>query len=671
MALHNFHNNHRVAFPTPWRGRNVYHSNVYTGGHPHGLFNPRNRYYSHPDTFKDVTDFRDLYNKSLNDQSGDLGWSLDYATAWGYRYLVGNRPEIADCIDAIRELGEEVMRDTPYLIFNYIDRAMFGSKLKNMVYLRWKSLPGHVCGRTSAPGIIGTRITVEINCVPFLEADDDEEATIDELLEALIHQMIHAFFHVCCGAQKKGEKADGRMSDGLHFGVLLRTIADISHYCDGGPLTLIFHAHKRRQLPLSEEGMAGLMRRSCRPSGSFIALDPSGNCIGPAAADGQTHCMHDNRRITKSMIQNWQVESYSKFLELDMESKGTAIFDFDGAGKDFKEYDRLKGPPSVSYAELVWDGKHVMVNREKALAFASIEWPLKKHGRYELEIPKCDVMTFRCVYDFVQKGEYVGNEPVVSDGMREHILQPVNPRMGPPVLHTRRLDGQIRAERVELEPATDVLKHLRVFKVAEKLKFEELLAYSLRKLWSVTNSQDHPMSCLEELYEYHKDKTSGPIHPELHKWSRAFLERREDYAPLGLANLQQQQLLGMMMSFPNIGLGATPATTNLRKLVQWYPDRFKHLWMKSQSFRDDIELVQRQKPEPWGRRLLSDGTSLRRSLSSEILRRGLGGGGVGGIGGQEPLRLTGVQDQVRERWREDLDVRAAGWNRGLGVGEVS
>ena len=552
------------TFPTPGRSRDVVFQNAYSDhwaypydhrGHGCHACSPR------------LTDERpasrhrngdELLDKTLK-YSGDLGWSLDYATAWDFRLLVGNQTEVADVIDKIREVV--VTEETPRIIFNRLDKALFGGKLKNMVYLRWKSHITFACGTTSAPGVVRgiSRICIELNKVPF----EQGYGNMDVLLDALIHQMIHAFFLVCCGAQPKGAKEDGRLADGLHFGVLLHTIQDISKQCIGGPLDLIFYTTRRRARDrgLAHNGMSTPPRQN--DNASWISVSPRGGVVITAPADGQSHCSHDNRSIRPEQIKNWQVEHYARAIDLNMDQKGEIIYNFNDEGRLVKIH-RLKTHPSENYIELIWDKKRIMIPRGNALKFRSLRRPLEKDSKFELMLPECSPSTLRYLRSFLRHGRYFDR------GMREQeILEPTSHRArGPPVL----VDPTSRDR-----PVDRMVEHIRVFKVAEAMKFEELQRCALKRLHTMPVAADDPIEALKELYNEGKD-SGNPIHAELHKWARCFLARTDDHtASYDYHNYGRRDL--------------SQSLSNYDKLVHWYGDRFQELYHHNMAFKDDCRLV--------------------------------------------------------------------------------
>lgn len=570
-----------VAFPTP--RRDVYYPHLY----------PNQRYLPYHLPEREAREDRpwrkvDAISDFLDDKiaySGDLGWTLDYATAWCYRHLIGSQPEVADAIDHVREL-ETVSPKTPYYIFDYLDKAIFGGKLQDMVYLRWRCQSTCSTGTTSAPNVEGIpRICMELNMTPF----EDDEAGIDDLLEALIHQMIHAYFLVCCGAQKKGDHQDGRLMDGLHFGVILLTIKDISKQCVDGPLDLIFHAYKRRQyegrLPLIPAShLVNHRTPASKNKNSYISLDPRGSAVGPAAADGQTHCMHDNRKISWQQIKNWQVETYARAIDLHIDLKGIEIWDLDADGV-LIQHSRLHVDPSTTYVELLWDDKRIMVPRAKCMMFPSLERPITKLGQFDLMIPRCDFATFKCVDDFIQLENYrTSDYDLVRKGSR--VLK------GPPVYipqdDTSPPSGSLPS----------IIANIKVFKAAESMKFDEMQHHAMEKLWSAEMTGDDPIDAFVILYN-DDEHSKKPIHSELHKWARKFMVKKDD----GVSSADDQSLWRRIHVDPFFDMDPYAALyqgrhghgiSNYEKICTYHGPAFEDLYSRNRAFQDDAQIVRNE-----------------------------------------------------------------------------
>jgi hypothetical protein len=510
-------------------------------------------------------------------RQGDLGWTLEYATAYCFKHLNGNRPCIVDTIDTARQapLGKKA----PFLIFDSLDRVLFQGLLKGMVHLKWQPLSDNAPGRTSAPDVKDPRICIELNTRPF----EDRAAGLDELLDALIHQMIHAYFLVCCGKQGKSTEQDGRLLDALHFGVLMYTIQEISGDCEDSYLPLSFYAHRRayrsravcrsHRMDFFYDRDVG--RSNARP---YIAIDPHGGTVGPPPNDGQSHCMHDNRRFRGADIRNWQVSNYASAIELEMDKKDNTIYDLDVSG-ELKPVERLHVPPSSTYVELVWDGKRVMAPREKALGFDSLAKSGKKEEKYELHMPKCDFLTLKCVWDFIQHKKYSPKKEDADDSETAASKRRDEPPEGPPII----VHGNGKDK--DAADATDgVLVHIRVFKAADSMKFSELQTYALDRLYDMPTTSEDPITALKEIYSGAESK---PINAELHKWARKFLARTDESSHARHACSDHGDL------WAGAGYYAQPyrGTSNYEKLISIHGDRFAELYHGNSVLKDDSKLV--------------------------------------------------------------------------------
>lgn len=424
-----------------------------------------------------------------------------------------------------------------------------------MVLLSWKAMESNSPGITAAPGIIVPRICIQLNSTPF----EDDDADIDEILDALIHQMIHAYFLVCCGPQRKGTEQDGRLLDGVHFGVILSTINDITKLCNGGSLRMVFHAaHRAIDTLADEHGVSPMSPRA------YISIDPRGNMFGPPPADGRSHCMRDNRNISRAQVLNWQVEEYSRCIDEDMQARGDTIYDLGVDGK-LKEVARLAGPPSADYVELIWDGKRIMAPREKMLCFASLRKAMEETRFNEISLPGCPMSVLHCLWDFIQHSFYWKQQ----SESRSHECGSRR-EAGPPVLlspHGR--------------PGEGIQTHIQVFKTADSMRFEELQKYALERLYDLPTASDDPIAALKLIYE--GDARPG-IAYELQSWARKFLARTDE--PASHAQHRPHHL-----ARPGHVRARYRGVSNYEKLLTWHRDRFLELYHRSRALKEDCQLV--------------------------------------------------------------------------------
>ncbi|KAF2723702.1 hypothetical protein K431DRAFT_197958, partial [Polychaeton citri CBS 116435] len=521
-------------------------------------------------------------DKSLARQ-GDLAWNLEYATAYAYKHIIAARNEITDTIDYIRELdcgnSTSISNRTPYLIFTHLDKAIFGGKLDGMVYLRWRGMSSSSPGTTFAPGRERSggekvpRVCIELNSTPFETPEEDEigGGGIDELLDVLIHQMIHAWFLVCCGAQEEGARQDGRISDGLHFGVILFTLRDVICNCRDGPLKLTFYAVQRCKM--HEYNTSDPRFPYLGQSGDhvphdrdrYISIDPKGlSAVNLPPADGESHCTHDNRKIRYAQIKNWQVENYARAIKSDHESKtGYEVSDLNTKG-ELEAVKRLHGPPSRTYVELIWEMKRIMVPKAKVIRYATLNKLVEKMAeKRDVAIPAgCSFNVLKFLYDFIQKGNYVisnQEDDCTTSGSSQYRPELTH---GPPVIKGPPISSVSDLTR---DAHQRLLTQVHVFNLAKEMGFNELRDYALQRMHDMPTTTDDPIAVLVEIYG---DGKSAP-HGALQHWTRCFLMRKDES-----------------------GINGSSNPSNLEKLLFWYYERLrKGLLDKSSAFRDDFTLA--------------------------------------------------------------------------------
>ena len=106
--------------------------------------------------------------------------------------------------------------DLPFYVFNEIDAALFAGVLKGNVYLKWAPLPTALFGRTIRAGR-GASPRIAIELAEHVLARGAPE----EIVEVLVHQMIHAFLLQCCGHKNHDVSGNGHdLRHGLEFSTI-------------------------------------------------------------------------------------------------------------------------------------------------------------------------------------------------------------------------------------------------------------------------------------------------------------------------------------------------------------------------------------------------------------------------------------------------------------------
>lgn len=180
----------------------------------------------------------------------------------------------------------------PFMVFDQLDRELFRSVLKGNVHLRWQAdMPSGIYATTChADPPTMRRITIILSEVLAT-------APRVNILGALVHQMMHAYFLQCCGYQaQEGGSGGHDLCHGPEFRALFLTI---SHRCtlDGHQST----AHLANPLPVPPAPRPRARKRESRHQSWS-------NCYAPVAP---------MRRAEKIEDQNWRHMAIAKIRSLE------------------------------------------------------------------------------------------------------------------------------------------------------------------------------------------------------------------------------------------------------------------------------------------------------------------------------------------------------------------
>ncbi|KAK4998100.1 hypothetical protein LTR66_002617 [Elasticomyces elasticus] len=341
-----------------------------------------------------------------------------------------------------------------------LNENVFAGKLKNMVVLNWAPIGTSTAGVTFVPGKKAKRVAIYLN--------KSNRPSRDEVIAGLLHQMIHAYFLVCCGAQDKDDLVDGRLKDELHFGVLLFQIHTLSALRGQQALPFDFH-HER----------------SNRGTG-YYPYDPSGSY---------------------GTIKKWLDEEYKKALDQALDKNGDYVFKLDEDGPN-PVHRLMAAGPSAAYVELIWNEQRVMVSREKVHKHATLKRQFAD-GKRSIKVPDCKLQIFQCLHSFIVDGEY---KPHLG-----RVKKTGDPSAcGPPAIRDLRED----------EPEF-LLTDIKLFKLGEAMSFGELREYALGRMKEQHFTYNNPIAALAEIYN-HGD-IAKPVHNDLRKWTTEFLMKTTVY----------------------------------------------------------------------------------------------------------------------------------------------
>ncbi|KAK8220147.1 hypothetical protein M8818_000563 [Zalaria obscura] len=439
-----------------------------------------------------------------------------------------NKRATIDAIDRayMRAASSDIfIEDLPYVVFNIFDRAFFAQKLKDMVYLGWFNGEPSLPGRTCAPGVKQSRITIQLNRA----AATAERWGPADTMANLIHQMIHAYFLVCCGPPAKDTKCDGRLLDGRQFGILAGRIRELSGLSTPGYLPLHLH-------PLPETRRPRELTNTSRElfSPKTVEATPLRNDI--------THCSRDNRDITVRSCLAFLEKEYGAALEEACDKRGDHVYKISDSG--LTQVHRLtEAPPSAQYVELLWNDKRIMLPSAKLLAYPS----MAGKGRTIAVPGSTTETTLRCLHAFVETGKYKPDLPIP--------LLP--PSTVPSASATNASTAPVLADP-RPEAPDYILTDLTIHALASALSFTELAAHALLRLHTLPSTHSPPLPALTLIYDAPSPSES------LRRWTRAFLTTRGG------------------------GGGGAP---NLWKLARRYAEGYTALYHRSPLFKEDVDIA--------------------------------------------------------------------------------
>ena len=168
-------------------------------------------------------DFQNLKNTTISPAGRSDNLSLEEAYALAEQELKGRVRSNFVCItSAPRRMKTALKMKLPFQVFNELDRECFCSKLQGNVSLAWSDLPSGMLSQTTRIGQNGARRT-RIQLSPTLY----EYGSRHDILAALIHQMVHAYYLQRCGYRDRGFSGTGHdLEHDQSFAGLLKLVGE-------------------------------------------------------------------------------------------------------------------------------------------------------------------------------------------------------------------------------------------------------------------------------------------------------------------------------------------------------------------------------------------------------------------------------------------------------------
>ncbi|KAF2851471.1 hypothetical protein T440DRAFT_528720 [Plenodomus tracheiphilus IPT5] len=395
----------------------------------------------------------------------NLEWNIDWAVAFIIEHLATTKA--ADALRAIRKRAADLesaglLQDIPYRIFNKLDEVLFAGHLRNAVYLGISNLGLDISGTTFTHGWGPDREIKRISII--INSNTLEYGKARDIVAALIHHMIHAYFLVACGPQIEDEVPYGRLGHDVHFGKILLAIKKLSA-THGEELTALkFSYRSLRPRYFADDIYA--------PYNRFFAGRKEGEVCEPMFDQ------HASVRSTEVYIYN------DRRNELALEHRARLL-------------------PSAKSVEFIFNDKFVQVESKKIDDLVKIRKAFERVESRYLKIDKsASEATFLPFLEFVHMQSYRPDTTpfaALSAGFGMG-------RRGPPIIKPG-------------SSSTDapLLADVEFTRFASLMEFDECRQYALGRMNAYGITYEDPVTILRAIYHGHEPD------PELKAWTRKFL----------------------------------------------------------------------------------------------------------------------------------------------------
>ncbi|KAJ4299571.1 hypothetical protein N0V90_004817 [Kalmusia sp. IMI 367209] len=418
----------------------------------------------------------------------NLGWNIEWAVAFLIDHLdPRNSPDAATVLKNVRVRAtilesEGHSLEIPYRIFNKLNETLFAGHLKNAVYLDIRDLKFDVSGATHSQGWgLDPKIKrVSINLNKALL----QHARARDLVAALLHHMIHAYFLVACGPQVEKEVGYGRLDHGPHFGKIMMAIKHLSG-TNGRPLTSLDFGHTLGHSRLFYDEYSYQRRKPHhRRRGN-----EKWYC---------SHCYSDVDALSDGEVNEWYGGVCKPLLDLPDSLRGSSVQIFNDRRMCLEEVPRAEATPSTKSNEFIFRDKPVLVPACYVDNFFSIRRAFEKAGSRYMEIhEEVGKDTFERFLELLHTGSYS------PDPKHIHALG----CKGPPLIKSFTAS----------EPY--LLTDIRIYAMGVKMGFDELKGMALDRMYRHSITHEDPVGLLNELY------AGGEPDNDLKTWTRKFLAR--------------------------------------------------------------------------------------------------------------------------------------------------
>lgn len=291
---------------------------------------------------------------------------------------------------------QEKPKRLPFSVWQTLDDGFFEGKLSPAIYCNWdssvsSSLPGvaYAAGSHHHNGRRVERIAVLLSPRFFFKRKHNtKEIVMDEMIAALLHQMLHAYFlHVCVPFGKKPSQEC--LSHGEGFWKVMHEIGALSKETDS-------RFRNSRGWEFAE-----IMQRLYKPTGhdhqhkSLLSEDLS--------SGEHTNCrLEFQKRVDREKANEW----YKQISSAAKEDTGNDLYTIDPNTLDVNPVPRHEKGSPIDHIEVLWDGKAFSYQCNPIESnIDSLTRMLTTSGKRQLSLPhKIDRTSFALLDSFLKSG---------------------------------------------------------------------------------------------------------------------------------------------------------------------------------------------------------------------------------------------------------------------------
>ncbi|KAI1951360.1 hypothetical protein LOZ12_002493 [Ophidiomyces ophidiicola] len=395
----------------------------------------------------------------------------------------------------------------PYQVFEALDNGLFRGVLKDQVYLTWSNLDSITHGMTSKPGVRDTRITIRLSNIL------QNKAFLKRILPCLIHQMIHAYFLVCCDSQ--AESGPSRSyGHGLGFSTLLYRTMEVHP-----PEPVETSSEYIRELRIDCERRLPEVKyheRRVAKSKKETFCAWTGNSM-----PGKAPCWEHMLTLKELKMQ----DAKGGKADVEIYPKTHYLHTVKSEKSSFTPILRTRYHlASQDFVELHYANYAIPFPKKQLASFASLKSQVSKENAL-LKISANSQPIFFAFYQFLLNQDY---PPEIVKITTPYVTATTS--CGPPSISTFQAD----------DPAY-LLKDIQMFTLGSQLAFSELRNKALEKLYLLSEMHSDPMAVLEEIYN--KGISNEEDLRVLRKWVQDFLSKQpENTENTNLSILKQSGL---------------------------------------------------------------------------------------------------------------------------------